>query len=137
MQINLGAINSGLLLISLLILLTIFLKQILTMAVISFFGYMKKPSFFTSISLAQASEFSLILVVLGLSLGHVNNSFFSAVIFVTIATMAFTPYLIEYQNWFYNKMSSLMIPFEHFIKKVPIMPAWTAQAFIVVCGKEK
>jgi voltage-gated potassium channel Kch len=94
--------------------MTIILKPLLILLMVSYFGYKEKPAFLTALSLGQASEFSLILFVMGLSLGHITGKLFSAVILVTIASMALTPYLIKYEKGIYKALSKYM----GFIKEV-------------------
>ena len=78
------------------------------MLVVSLFGYMKRPAFLTSISLAQASEFSLILLVFGVAAGHIGQELFSAAILVAILTMALTAYFFEYEPWLYKKLGKFL-----------------------------
>ncbi|MBD3249596.1 hypothetical protein GF336_06135 [Candidatus Woesearchaeota archaeon] len=113
-QLNLGAINSAVVMIIVLLLMTIILKPLLILIMVSYFGYKEKPAFLTALSLAQASEFSLILFVMGLSLGHITDKLFSSVILVTITTMALTPYLMKYEKGIYRILSKHM----RFIKAV-------------------
>ncbi len=88
-----------------LILLTVAGKTAITMLTTSFFGYKKRTSFLTAISLAQISEFSLILAALGLSLGHLSQEIFSMTILLAIATIILTTYFIKYEEEIYRKLS--------------------------------
>jgi Kef-type K+ transport system membrane component KefB len=85
--------------------LTLLAKPLLIMLLTSFFGYKKKPSFLTSMSLAQASEFSLILAVLGLTAGHLTEEIFSTITLLAIITMGLTAYLFHYEQWIYKLLS--------------------------------
>ncbi len=62
------------------------------------FGYTTRTSAITALSLAQISEFSLILVVQGLALGHLSESMFSLTVLVALITITITSYTIKYDN---------------------------------------
>ncbi len=84
--------------------LVILIKPLIIMFLIRISGYKKRTSFLTGNSLAQTSEFSLILIVLGLNLGHfgtnpeITNGLFSTLVLLTIVTMALTNYCIKYEK---------------------------------------
>jgi len=79
-------------------------KPIITLFLLRIFGYRPKTAFLTSISLAQLSEFSLIIGMLGLSLGVLDLPIFSSVILATIISMSVTTYFVKYKNRIYNVM---------------------------------
>jgi threonine dehydrogenase-like Zn-dependent dehydrogenase len=56
-------------------------------------GYQSRPSVRTGVVLAQVSEFSLILVALGLSLGDVERELATVVALVAVMTITFSSYL--------------------------------------------
>jgi len=108
MQLIINSFNLTFLII--LILIVILIKPILIMLICSFFGYKKRTSFLTSISLTQVSEFSLIIVSRGLLLGHISNNIFSITILLTVITMSLSSYFIKYNNGlFYLFSNSLKI----------------------------
>jgi len=93
-------------------LFVILAKPLIIMLITSFFGYKKRPSFLTAISLSQVSEFSLIIVAQGLLLGHVSSQVFSMTILLTIITITTTSYFMNYEDWIYKKMSNILSIFE-------------------------
>ena len=103
MQLKMISGNFAFLLLVLLILVVI-AKPFVIMFLVRLFGYKKRTAFFTGNSLAQTSEFSLIIATLGLSLGHISQDLFSTLVLLTIVTMALTTYLIVYEKrligWF-------------------------------------
>ena len=117
MQVDISTINQYIIPIVVLIILTITLKPFITMLIVSFFGYMKRPSYLTAIGLAQASEFSLILGFFGVTAGHISQGLFSSIIVVAIFTMALTTYFFEYESWFYKKISHLLGIFERITER--------------------
>ncbi len=88
-----------------LLLLTVIAKTAIIMITTSFFGYKKRTSFLTAISLAQISEFSLILVALGLSLGHLRQEIFSLSVLLAIITIVLTTYFIKHEDAIYRGIS--------------------------------
>lgn len=87
-----------------LIALVLIFKPLIIMMLIRILGYEKRTSFLSGLSLAQMSEFSLIIAAHGLILGHISNTLFSIAILGTTITMAITPYLIEHKNELYRKL---------------------------------
>ena len=93
---------------------------------IRIFGYKKRTSFLTGNSLAQTSEFSLIIVTLGFSLGHISQGLFSTLVLLTIITMSLTTYFIGFEkslfNWFswplniFNRFKTTKEELEYFLK---------------------
>ena len=61
-----------------------------------------RSSFLAAISLAQLSEFSLIIGGIGFAAGVLDASIFSTVILATIITMSVTPYFISYKSELYR-----------------------------------
>ena len=100
--LNLKAIQDSWAIIILLLIITLLIKPFLIIIIVSLFGYKGKPTLFSAVSLAQASEFGLILLLSGLSLGHISESLFSAVVLVTIISMTLTAYLFEYKKVVYK-----------------------------------
>lgn len=95
------------------LLLTLIAKPLIVMILASLFGYEKRTSFLTSLSLGQISEFSLIMVSYGFyELNQLSPDFFSLIIFATIISMVITSYLSNYDAWLYLKLSKLLSVFE-------------------------
>jgi Kef-type K+ transport system membrane component KefB len=92
-------------LLLILLAVVVILKPLIIMFLVRFFGYKKRTSFLTGNALAQTSEFSLIMVTLGLSLGHITQGLFSALVLLTIITMSLTTYWINYEKKFLNWFS--------------------------------
>lgn len=64
-------------------------------------GYRTKTAFMAGLTVAQISEFSLILVSLGYSLGHISSEVVSLVTLTGIITIAGSTYLILYADGIY------------------------------------
>lgn len=75
--------------------------------IMNLMGYRNRTAFMTGLTVAQISEFSLILVALGFSFGHLNAEVISLVTLVGIITIACSTYLILYADPIYTKISHL------------------------------
>lgn len=79
-------------------------KPLIVMAIMRWQGYRNQVSFKTSLAIAQISEFSLILMALGFSLGQVNQSALSLVTLVAVITITLSTYLILYSESIYQTL---------------------------------
>jgi Kef-type K+ transport system membrane component KefB len=87
------------------ILLSVFVligNPIIMMAVMLRMGYRVRTSFVAGITIAQISEFSLIMLALGLQLGHIDTEIVGLVTLVGLITIALSTYLIMYSNEIYD-----------------------------------
>lgn len=80
-------------------------KPLIVLLLISFFGYNKKTSFKTALTVSQLSEFSLILILLGQSVGDLDTGIVSLVTFVCLLTIALSTYMILYSDEIYSFLS--------------------------------
>lgn len=74
--------------------------------ILGLLGYKLRTSFMTGITVAQISEFSLILMALGLVAGHVNELHVTIVTLVGITTIGISSYGILFSNRLYEKLIS-------------------------------
>ncbi|MES2622927.1 MAG: cation:proton antiporter [Patescibacteria group bacterium] len=73
-------------------------KPFIVLVTMNTIGYRTRTSFMTGISMAQISEFSLIMMTLCLSLGYVSSSLVSLITLVGIITIAGSTYAIMYAD---------------------------------------
>lgn len=92
--------------------LALLAKPFIIMVLMGLFKYKKKPGFFASISLSQISEFSLILALLGLGVGHIQEDVFSLITLTGIISIAVSTYLMNYSHPLYAKLSGVLGAFE-------------------------
>ncbi|MFH1145979.1 MAG: cation:proton antiporter [bacterium] len=69
-------------------------------------------SFPTALTVAQISEFSLILMALGLSIGHVNREEVSIITIVGVITIAGSSYLMYRSQQLYHHLKPFLLLFE-------------------------
>lgn len=93
-------------------------NPIIVMTLMGLLGYTRRNSFLAGLTVAQISEFSLIVVALGVSVGHVTNEILSLVTAVGLITFAGSTYMILYSNKLYPILSKYLTIFERKGKKV-------------------
>lgn len=87
-------------------------NPIIVVSLMNFLGYKSRTGFLAGLTVAQISEFSLILITLGFSFGHIDSQLVSLITLVGIITIAGSTYLILYADKIYPKVSHLL----HFIE---------------------
>lgn len=93
-------------------------NPIIVMSLMGFMGYTKRNSFFAGLTVSQISEFSFILIALGVSLGHLNAEMLSLMTLVRLITMGGSSYLILGNDKIYEKISRYLSFFEIKGKKI-------------------
>lgn len=81
-------------------------------------GYTKRTAFLAGLAVAQISEFSLILVAMGVRVGHIPADILSLITVVALITISGSTYLILYANRVYDWISPYIRVFEKHGKKV-------------------
>ncbi|MFH1722657.1 MAG: cation:proton antiporter [Candidatus Altiarchaeota archaeon] len=117
MEIWVENLSSILLPLIMFLILVLVFKPLIIMALNSALGYGRRSTFLTAIGLAQISEFSLIIALQGLFLGHLTNEIFSLVALIAVVSFAATSYLIKYDNYLYGRLSHLLTVFDKFSRK--------------------
>lgn len=87
-------------------------KPLIVFAIMGWMGYRSITSFRTGLALAQISEFSLILIALGFSLGQVDSAVLSLITLVAVFTITISSYLILYTERIFPAFQGAMQPFE-------------------------
>jgi Kef-type K+ transport system membrane component KefB len=108
MQLVFVGVNDRLFLFLFSILIAFLFKPLILLILLRTMGYQPRTSFFTAVSLAQFSEFALIIGMIGVTAGILDISLFSVVVLATIITMSATPYFIKYKDKMYPTFSYLI-----------------------------
>ena len=87
-------------------------NPLIVMIILGFMGYRKRTGFLAGLTVAQISEFSLILAALGYSLGHISQEMVGLVTLVGLITISASTYLILYSHPIYEKLSPFLGVFE-------------------------
>ncbi|MBU1120733.1 cation:proton antiporter, partial [Candidatus Micrarchaeota archaeon] len=93
-------------------------NPLIVMVLMGLLKYTKRNAFLAGLTVAQISEFSLILVALGVKLGHVSNNILSMVTAIGLITILGSTYLIMHANKLYLHISKYLGVFERRGKKI-------------------
>ncbi|MEX2054090.1 MAG: cation:proton antiporter family protein [Candidatus Colwellbacteria bacterium] len=92
-------------------------NPIIVMILMGSLGYGARTSFLASLTVAQISEFSLIIAALGLRLGHIDATHTALITLVGIVTIFASSYFIIYGEGIYKRLKPILKFFE-FRKKL-------------------
>jgi Kef-type K+ transport system membrane component KefB len=87
-------------------------NPLIVMAIMGYMGYRKRTGFLCGLTVAQISEFSIIFVAMGISLGHVDNGALGLTTLVGLITIALSTYMILYSHPLYAKLAPWLGAFE-------------------------
>lgn len=71
-------------------------------------GHTRKTAFSAGLTVAQISEFSLIMLGIGVSVGHIPNTLLAIGTTVGLITIAGSSYMITYNNWVFKKLEGFL-----------------------------
>jgi Kef-type K+ transport system membrane component KefB len=87
-------------------------NPLIVLLIMGIMGYRKRTSFLAGLTVAQISEFSLILATLGLTLGHIERETLGLITLVGLITIGLSTYMIIYSHPLYNLLAPLLRVFE-------------------------
>jgi Kef-type K+ transport system membrane component KefB len=87
-------------------------NPIIVLIIMGLMGYPKKVSFKAGLTVAQISEFSLILVALGAAQGHIGDDVIGLVTAVGLITITVSTYLIYGSDRIHDRIEPLLRVFE-------------------------
>lgn len=87
-------------------------NPLIVMVIMGAMGYRKRTGFLAGLTVAQISEFSLILAALGVSLGHIGPEALGLVTLVGLITICLSTYLILYSQAIYQRLAPWLTLFE-------------------------
>ncbi|MDO8498278.1 MAG: cation:proton antiporter [bacterium] len=89
------------------------IKPLIFLLILGLFGFRKHTIFHTAIGLSQVSEFSLIVMVVGLSLGVVSQAALTAMALTGVISIIASSIMITYSKTIYKKLLPVISFFEH------------------------
>ena len=104
-------------------------NPLIVMALMGFLGYTKRNGLMAGLTVAQISEFSIILIALGIRVGHLNDIVFNGVIIpaqdimliitaIGLITITGSSYMILYADKIYPNLQKYLSIFERKRKKI-------------------
>lgn len=114
MQLSTLKLGSAISPLIVLLLLTVFAKPLIILIILSSFGYSKRTSFVTALSLGQISEFALILIMQ--AKGIISEELFALTIITATVSITLTAYFMKYYEPLYKLFSMPLEIFEKLSK---------------------
>ncbi|GGX48925.1 cation:proton antiporter [Saccharospirillum salsuginis] len=87
-------------------------NPLIVMIIMGFMGYGKRTGFLAGLTVAQISEFSLVFIAMGLTLGHVGTEALGLVTLVGLITIVISVYMITYSHTLYRWLEPYLGAFE-------------------------
>ncbi|MDP2153152.1 MAG: cation:proton antiporter [Methylotenera sp.] len=87
-------------------------NPLIVMAIMGYMGYRKRTGFLAGLTVAQISEFSIVFVAMGISLGHIGIEALGLTTLVGLVTIAVSTYMILYSHPLYEKLAPWLHIFE-------------------------
>ncbi|MDP1735464.1 MAG: cation:proton antiporter [Sulfuritalea sp.] len=87
-------------------------NPLIVMAIMGYMGYRKRTGFLCGLTVAQISEFSIIFVAMGITLGHIDAGALGLTTLVGLVTIAMSTYMILYSHPLYEKLGPWLGVFE-------------------------
>ena len=106
---NLGAELPSALVLALFVLVG---NPLIVLAIMGYMGYRRRTGFLAGLTVAQISEFSIIFVAMGVTLGHVDEAALGLVTLVGLVTIATSTYMILYSQRIYSLFEPALRWFE-------------------------
>jgi Kef-type K+ transport system membrane component KefB len=91
-------------------------NPLIVMAIMGAMGYRKRTGFLAGLTVAQISEFSIVFVAMGITLGHVGVQALGLTTLVGLVTITLSTYMILYSQRLYQAVAPMLGIFE---RRVP------------------
>ncbi len=87
-------------------------NPLIVMAIMGYMGYRKRTGFLAGLTVAQISEFSIVFVAMGISLGHIGAPALGLTTLVGVVTITLSTYMILYSHALYERLEPWLRVFE-------------------------
>ncbi|PTU73745.1 cation:proton antiporter [Pseudomonas mangrovi] len=87
-------------------------NPLIVMAIMGYMGYRKRTGFLAGLTVAQISEFSIVFVAMGITLGHVGTGALGLTTLVGLVTIMVSTYMIIFSHPLYERLAPWMSIFE-------------------------
>ncbi len=111
-RLDLGALGGNLGAAAIFSLFVLVGNPLIVVAIMGWMGYRRRTGFLAGLTVAQISEFSLVLAALGLSLGHLEEGAVGLITLVGLVTISASTYMILYSHRLYAWFAPWLTPFE-------------------------
>ncbi len=87
-------------------------NPLIVMAIMGYMGYRKRTGFLAGLTVAQISEFSIVFVAMGITLGHVGPEALGLTTLVGLVTIMLSTYMILFSHPLYERLAPWLDVFE-------------------------
>ncbi|NIC43451.1 cation:proton antiporter [Aquabacterium sp. A08] len=87
-------------------------NPLIVMAIMGYMGYRRRTGFLAGLTVAQISEFSIVFVAMGITLGHVDVQALGLTTLVGLITITLSTYMILYSHPLYERLAPWLAVFE-------------------------
>ena len=87
-------------------------NPLIVMAIMGYMGYRKRTGFLAGLTVAQISEFSIVFMAMGITLGHVGVQALGLTTLVGLVTITVSTYMILYAQPLYERLAPWLRVFE-------------------------
>lgn len=87
-------------------------NPVIVLGIMGTMGYRRRTGFLAGLTVAQISEFSLIIASVGLSMGHIPAETMGLITLVSVITIFASTYMILYSGPLYERLSGILRAFE-------------------------
>ena len=112
-------------------------NPLIVLIMMGFMGYRRRTSFMTGVTMAQISEFSLILAALGLELGHITTREVGLITIVGAVTIVCSSYLIIHGDRIAKKFWHILAIFERLHPRQEPLDGGNLRKPIVLIGASR
>jgi len=107
-------------------------NPLIVLFIMTMLGHTRKTAFFAGLTVAQISEFSLIMIRIGESLGHIPNGLLSFATIVGLITIAGSSYLITYNQQLYEFFEPLLRMLTPYAKEREVLSGARGKRFRIL-----
>jgi Kef-type K+ transport system membrane component KefB len=111
-KLNLSSLGAELGAATVLSLFVLIGNPLIVMVIMGLMGYRKRTGFMAGLTVAQISEFSIVFVAMGITLGHIGDSALSLTTLVGLVTITLSTYMILYAQSIYERLAPWLGVFE-------------------------
>ena len=111
-KLDFGTLGAELVPAAVLSLFVLIGNPLIVMAIMGYMGYRKRTGFMAGLTVAQISEFSIVFVAMGISLGHVGVPVLGLTTLVGLVTITVSTYMILYAQPLYERLAPWLGGFE-------------------------
>ena len=111
-QLNIGLLGAQLIESLAFSLVVLIGNPLIVLIIMGALGYRSRTGFLAGLTVAQISEFSLVLGAMGLSLGHIDDETMGLITLVGLITISVSTYMILYSQALYEHLAPWLKVFE-------------------------